>query len=412
MTYKQTLEYLFSQLPMYQRQGKKAFKKDLTNIKLLCNHFENPQSAFPSIHIAGTNGKGTVAHMLAAIFQSAGLRVGLYTSPHYKDFRERIKINGEYIAKRKVSSFVKKVKDQLDTIRPSFFEITVAMAFDYFRSEKVDLAIIETGLGGRLDSTNIINPKLSVITNISLDHQSMLGNTIRKIAREKAGIIKKRASVIIGERQPETTIIFTKVADQKKSRIYYAEDLIADPKRKRNKKQIVNPYERLNSRTAKAVISVWNNEKIGKHISAAKLSIGIKEYRSISNYIGRWQVLGIEPLILADSAHNEGGISLLVKQILESNHPSELHIVLGFVRDKPLDKVLALLPKESSYYFSHAKIPRALPAKDLKEQASSFNLKGKAYSTIASALKTAKKRAKRNEIILVCGSIFLVAEVL
>lgn len=412
MNYQQTLEYLYSQLPMYQRQGKKAFKKDLTNIKLLCKHFDSPQDAFPSIHIAGTNGKGTVAHMLAAVYQQAGLKVGLYTSPHYKDFRERIKINGEYIPKRKVTRFVKKVQDQIESVRPSYFEITVAMAFDYFRNEEVDLAIIETGLGGRLDSTNIITPKLSVITNISLDHQSMLGNTKNKIAKEKAGIIKKGVSVIIGEKQTETTNVFTKVAAKKNSKIYFAEDIIPKRKASNKKSPITNPYELLNSRTAIAAVSVWNNEKLGKQITASALKKGIRNYRTISNYIGRWQILSQDPIVIADSAHNEGGVSLLINQLLRSYQPVDLHIVLGFVKDKPLDKVLALLPNESSYYFCQAKIPRALPAKDLCKLALSFGLEGKAYLSSSQALRAARKQSNKKQLILICGSIFVVGELL
>jgi len=412
MIYQAAIDFLYSQLPMYQRQGKTAFKKDLTNIKLLSNEFENPERSFPSIHIAGTNGKGTVAHMLSAIFQSAGLRVGLYTSPHYKDFRERIMINGSYISKRKVSSFVSKVQAQIDTIRPSFFEITVVMAFDHFRNEQVDLAIIETGLGGRLDSTNIIMPVLSIITNISLDHQSMLGNTLRKIAKEKAGIIKKGVSVLVGEKQSETTAVFKKVAEQKKSKIYYAIDIVSEKKVETNDQKLRNPYEQLNNRTSRAAISIWNQEQLGKQISEQVLEKGIKNYRLISNYIGRWQVLDHSPIVIADSAHNEGGVSLLIKQLLEKNQPTDLHFVVGFVKDKPLDKVLRLFPDKAHYYFTRAKIPRALSPEDLKNQAGELGLKGKVYKTAKGALRSAKRNATANETVVICGSIFIIGEVI
>lgn len=412
MTYKETLDYLYRQLPMYQRKGKQAFKKDLKNIKLLCSHFGNPQTRFPSIHIAGTNGKGTVAHMLCAVFQSAGLKVGLYTSPHYKDFRERIKVNGSYISKRKVSRFTKSVKQQIEVIRPSFFEITVAMAFTYFEEEQVDIAIIETGLGGRLDSTNVITPKLSVITNISMDHQSMLGNTIKKIAKEKAGIIKRDVSVLVGERQADTIDVFTKTAAKKSSRIYFADQLSPLKKSDLGKGPLSNPYLKLNARTVRAAVSIWNLEKLGKHISQKTLSYGIKNFRSVSNYIGRWHVINQKPLTIADSAHNEGGVSLLINQLLKFSEAKKLHFIFGFVKDKPLDKVLDLFPKKASYYFCQAKIPRALSSKDLKSQAASYNLAGRDFKSVKGALRSAKSLANPADTIVVCGSIFVVAEIL
>lgn len=397
---------------MYQRDGKSAFKKDLRNIKLLCEHFDNPYEDYETIHIAGTNGKGTVAHMLAAVFQQAGLKVGIYTSPHYKDFRERIKVNGKYIGKRRVSAFTKKVRDQVDYIKPSFFEITVAMAFDHFKKEKVDIAIIETGLGGRLDSTNIITPKLSIITNISLDHQSMLGNTIRKIAKEKAGIIKKGVPVVIGERQQESEGVFTKMATKRSSKIYFAEDLKLKKLYKSDKLKFSDPYLPINSITAMAAIYVWNSQKLGIHISNQNLHDGILNFKSISNYIGRWHILQNKPLIIADSAHNEGGITLLIKQCLAYRNPEELHFVIGFVKDKSLDKVLRLFPSEASYYFCQAKIPRALPAKELQSLATNYALEGKAYKSVNFALNAAKQVANNSDLTIVCGSIFIVAEIL
>lgn len=410
MTYKESLDYLYSQLPMYQRQGKSAFKKDLTNISLLCEHFHDPHNGFASIHIAGTNGKGTVAHMLAAVFQEAGLRVGLYTSPHYKDFRERIKINGEYIPKRKVSRFVKLVKERVADIRPSFFEITVAMAFFYFKNEQVDLAIIETGLGGRLDSTNIITPQLSIITNISLDHQSMLGDTIREIANEKAGIIKKGVPVLIGERQVETTKIFEEAAIEKNAKIYFADDLDNGIGVEEGQKLIPNPYEAINSKTVRAAVAIWNKEKLGIRIGESMVNTALKSYKSTTNYIGRWEILNERPLIIADSAHNESGISILVNQLLKSYKPHNMHFVIGFVKDKPLNKVLSLFPTQSTYYFCHAKIARALPSQDLQRSASNYNLKGKTYASVKEAVSAAQSLAHKDNIVIICGSIFVIGE--
>lgn len=412
MNYKETLTYLFKQLPMYQRKGRSAFKKDLKNIKSLCKYFDNPQHEFDSIHIAGTNGKGTVAHILAAVYQSAGLKVGLYTSPHYRDFRERIKINGEYISKLKVTSFTKKVIDQVDQIKPSFFEITVAMAFDHFRNEEVDIAIIETGLGGRLDSTNIITPKLSIITNISFDHQSMLGNTLKKIAKEKAGIIKKGIPIVIGKNQKETDSVFRKTAKRKSSKIYFAKNLIKTKNKPTKSSQLKNPYLSENIRTAKAAIEVWNNHKLGKKITMKIKDKAIANFRVISNYKGRWQILSNDPLVIADSAHNEGGLSLLLKEISKKYDECQIHFVLGFVKDKELSPLLQKFPKGASYYFCNAQIPRALPSKDLKSLAEEQELYGKSYKTVRSALQAAKRRATKADIIVICGSIFVVSEII
>jgi len=402
MNYKETLSYLFSQLPMYQRQGKTAFKKDLKNIKLLCRHFGNPQEAFESIHIAGTNGKGTVAHILSAVFQEAGLKVGLYTSPHYKDFRERIKINGEYISKRKVSGFTKKVMK----------EISVAMAFDYFRNESVDLAIIETGLGGRLDSTNVITPKLSVITNISFDHQSMLGNTLKKIAKEKAGIIKKGVPVVIGKSQKETNEVFRTTAIKKSAKIFFAKNLIKTYKLKSKSTQIQNPYLQENILTALAAIEIWNKNQLGKKITKKNLDKAISHFRTISNYKGRWQILEEAPLVIADSAHNQGGLSLLIDTLLKHRAAEQVHIVLGFVKDKDLGPILDLFPKRASYYFCQAKVPRALSSDKLLDIAMKHRLRGKSYKSVRSALSAAKKRRKVDDVVVICGSIFVVSEII
>lgn len=397
---------------MYQRDGKSAFKKDLNNIKLLCDHFGNPHEYFDTIHIAGTNGKGTVAHMLSAVLQRSGLKVGIYTSPHYIDFRERIKVNGEFIDKRRVSAFTKKVINQTEHIRPSFFEITVAMAFVHFKREKVDIAIIETGLGGRLDSTNIITPKLSIITNISLDHQSMLGNTIKKIAKEKAGIIKKGVPIVIGERQKGSEGVFIKVAAKQSAEITFAEDLKIKNPINQQKTKLLNPYLTINSRTATAAIEVWNKHKLGVYISKDNLQQGLLNFATISKYIGRWQILQEKPLVIADSAHNEGGITLLISRILESYQADRLHFVLGFVKGKPLDRVLKLFPDQSNYYFSQAQLPRALPVKELSVQASKYKLRGNAYHSVMEAKNMAISKAHLDDLVIICGSIFVIGEVI
>ena len=429
MTYKQTLDYLYSQLPMFTRIGATAFKKDLTNTLALCAVLDNPHLKFPTIHIAGTNGKGSTAHLTAAILQAAGYKVGLYVSPHYKDFRERIKINGQYISKRYVQNFVKQNITHFEKIEPSFFEMTVAMAFDYFYTEGVDIAVIEVGLGGRFDSTNVITPLVSVITNISYDHTDMLGETLPEIAFEKAGIIKAQVPVVIGEEHIETRPVFEKKAREMNAPIYFAAQNIdiqtvssdfsktifkiksAHFKNLDNLEVgLSGDFQEKNVSTVVETISILNKYTPFKVPETALLE-GFKNVKSLVNFIGRWQVIGEKPTILCDSAHNEGGLKWVTQQ-LKSLTFNKLHIVLGFVKDKDLSKVLTLFPKEATYYFAKANIPRGLDAEILRGLAGAQNLKGKAYKTVKQALSAAKKSAKTNDLIYVGGSIFVVAEVL
>jgi dihydrofolate synthase / folylpolyglutamate synthase len=437
MTYKQTLDYLYSQLPMFTRIGASAFKKDLTNTLALCDALGNPQNAFPTVHIAGTNGKGSTAHMIAAVLQAAGYKTGLYISPHYKDFRERIKINGQYIAKKYVTDFVKQNIPHFERIQPSFFEMTVAMAFDYFSKEKVDIAVIEVGLGGRFDSTNIITPLVSVITNISLDHTDMLGTTLPEIAFEKAGIIKPQIPVVIGEIHAETRPVFEKKAAECDAPIYFAsQDIDIETVSNNFEKSILKinysnlnfpsfknleslgdlevglsgDFQEKNVTTVLETIPVLNKYSSFK-IDETALRTGLKNVKSLTNFIGRWQVIGENPTILCDSAHNEGGLSITLNQLKALNF-NNLHVVLGFVKDKDLSKVLTLFPDSASYYFAKANIPRGLDAEILRGMASEQNLGGRAYKSVKQALAAAKKRAQPNDLIFVGGSIFVVAEIL
>lgn len=437
MTYPQTLNYLYSQLPMFTRIGAAAFKKDLTNTLALCEVLGNPQNTFPTLHIAGTNGKGSTAHLLAAVLQAAGYKTGLYISPHYKDFRERIKVNGQYISKKYVKDFVKQNITHFEKIQPSFFEMTVALAFDYFYTEGVDIAVIEVGLGGRFDSTNIITPLVSVITNISLDHTDMLGTTLPEIAFEKAGIIKPHIPVVIGETHIETRPVFEKKALECQSPIYFASqdidietvssdfektvfkvaaNLFGEGATSANKFAttlevgLSGDFQEKNVATVLETVRIVNQYTPFK-IDETALQTGLKDVKSLTNFIGRWQVIGQNPTILCDSAHNEGGLSLTLKQLktLCFNH---LHIVIGFVKDKDLSKVLTLFPDKATYYFAKANIPRGLDAEILRGMASEHNLQGKVYKSVKQALAAAKKRAKVNDLIFVGGSIFVVAEIL
>ncbi len=445
MTYQQTLDYLYQQLPMFHRIGAAAFKKDLTNTLALCEILGNPQNTFPTIHIAGTNGKGSTAHMIAAILQAAGYKTGLYISPHYKDFRERIKINGDYIPKKYVKQFVENNKIHFEKIKPSFFEMTVAMAFDYFHNVEnensetgkgVDIAVIEVGLGGRFDSTNVITPLVSVITNISLDHTDMLGDTLPLIAFEKAGIIKPNVPVVIGEEQLETTPVFIEKAYSNNSPIYFASQNVdiqsvkdnstdfefstfdialknsfSDFKKLDNLKvNLSGDYQEKNVATVIETINILNHYTDFK-INANQLREGLSHIKPLTNFIGRWQVIGQNPTILCDSGHNEGGLTYVTHQLkqLIFNH---LHIVIGFVRDKDLSKVLKLLPQNATYYFAKADIPRGLDAQILRGMAAEHGLEGKAYSSVRNALTAAKRVAKADDLIYVGGSIFVVAEVL
>jgi dihydrofolate synthase/folylpolyglutamate synthase len=400
MDYKRSVEYLFQRLPMYQRSGIAAYKKDIGNIIKACKILNNPEKKIKTIHIAGTNGKGSTAHMLASILQEAGYKTGLYTSPHLKDFRERIKINGKTIDKKYIINFIKENQLEFEKINMSFFEFTVAMAFNYFTESKVDIAIIETGLGGRLDSTNIINPELSIITNIGLDHTNLLGNTIEKIAFEKAGIIKKNTPIIVGRKQHKTKEIFKSIAKEKNAKLYYNDNpknIITDVK---------GDYQNENIGTAIKAIEVlnWNisNEQINKGINNILKNTGLE---------GRWQKLSENPLTICDVSHNEDGIKNILRQI-EKTKFNKLHFIFGSVNDKVLTNIFKLLPKKAKYYFCAAKIDRALQTNILKQRAEEFNLYGDEFSSVNQAYINAKENASKDDLIFIGGSTFIVAEVL
>jgi dihydrofolate synthase/folylpolyglutamate synthase len=402
MNYQQTLDYLFSRLPMYQRQGAAAYKADIGNIVAASKHLENPHKKFKSIHIAGTNGKGSTAHMLASILQEAGYKVGLYTSPHLKDFRERIKINGKMILEKEVVSFVEENKIIFKEMNLSFFEFTVAMAFDYFAKEGVDIAIIETGLGGRLDSTNIINPELSIITNIGFDHINLLGNTIQKIATEKAGIIKENTPIIIGRKQKKTTEIFRKIAEEKNANIIYA------TQQKGYASDLKGEYQKENINTT--ITAIKQLQKQGWAITENDIEYGLLKTVANTQLSGRWQTLSSNPQIICDTAHNEDGIKEIAKQLSNLKY-EQLHIVFGTVNDKNLDTILSYLPKNAKYYFCNANILRAMKAEDLKQKAAKHQLKGRIFASVTEAIKCAKEDANAADVIFVGGSTFVVAEV-
>lgn len=423
--YTETLEWMYRQLPMYQRQGTSAFKKDLTNIFALCEGLGNPQHNLKYIHIAGTNGKGSVSHIIAGILQSQGYSVGMYTSPHYKDFRERIKINGEFISKRRVSTFINKHQALIEEVQPSFFEITVAMALDYFTAEAPDFVIMEVGLGGRLDSTNIITPLLSVITNISFDHQSMLGNTLAEIAHEKGGIIKTNVPIIIGQHQEETDSLFIKIANDRKSKLLFAEDIInlsvtnenpiyrslsikADGWDFEINTDLNGDFQLKNIITAFAAVNrLIIQEDI--YFDITKVIEQFKSLKTDTYFIGRWQILNNKPLTIADSAHNEDGIKHLIDQ-LEDIEYNQLHIVIGTVNDKDADKMLSLFPDQAKYYFCKANIPRGLDAHILQSKAENTHKFGKAYRSVKQAFAAARMSADDKDLIIIAGSIFVVAE--
>lgn len=406
MTYSETLHWMFEQLPMYQRQGKTAFKKDLTNTLAFTKALDNPEQKFKSIHVGGTNGKGSVSHMLAAVLQTAGYKVGLYTSPHLKDFRERIKINGEHIPKAYVIEFIAKHKRFLEAQKLSFFEMTVGMAFDYFAKEKVDIAVIEVGMGGRLDSTNILTPLLSVITNIGMDHMAFLGDTLEQIAGEKAGIIKANTPVVIGETLPETKPVFVKKAEAEHAPIYFAEALESPLPQC----DLLGSYQVFNLKTCLKSLEVL--QKTGNwSIPKTAIKKGLSEVRGITHFRGRWEILNDHPKTVADTAHNKEGLSLVLEQVLNENYKT-LHIVLGVVNDKELDSILPLFPTSAKYYFSKPNVPRGLEATTLCHKAKAFSLFGEAFTTVENALKAAQKAAQPEDFIYVGGSTFTVAEIL
>jgi len=406
--YSQTVEWMFQQLPMYQRIGVGAFKKDLTNILLFSEKLGNPHKSFKSIHIAGTNGKGSVSHMLASVLQEAGYKVGLYTSPHLKDYRERIRINGQEIPEEAVVDFIAENKYFLEKNHLSFFEMSVGLAFDHFQKEKVDMAIVEVGLGGRLDSTNIITPLLSVITNIGLDHTQMLGNTLEEIAVEKAGIIKPGIPVVIGENQPETKKIFTAMASERNSEIIFAEDMELEMASYAS--DLKGNYQQKNIRTVITAIQILQKNSRCS-LSEENLKNGILKVKSNTGLRGRWEILQNEPKVICDTAHNAEGLRYVMKQISNEKY-SKLHMVIGVVNDKDLSKILPLFPENASYYFCKPNVPRGMEAIILKAEAEKFNLTGDTYSSVEEAYQKALFNAKPADLIYIGGSTFSVAEVI
>jgi dihydrofolate synthase/folylpolyglutamate synthase len=404
MNYQETINWLFNQLPVYQLQGKSAYKEDLTNTILLANHLGNPEKHLKCIHVAGTNGKGSTSHLLASVFQEAGYKVGLYTSPHLKDFRERIKINGEDISEDFVTEFVAKNKQFFEANDLSFFEMTVGLAFEYFVKEETDINIIEVGMGGRLDATNIISPLISVITNIGFDHTQFLGNTLESIAFEKAGIIKKNVPVIIGEYTPETKNVFTKRAKETDSEIYFASDLIQET----HKSSLLGDYQIHNKKTVQQTIKVLQNQF---KISEENIKNGFQSVIKNTGLQGRWQQINENPKAICDTAHNSHGLKIVLNQIQKEKF-DELHIVLGVVNDKDLDEILPLFPKNAKYYFCKPNIPRGLDADILHQKAKDFHLNGKVYNSVSNAYQEAMKIANENDFIYIGGSTFVVAEVL
>ncbi|WP_431123287.1 bifunctional folylpolyglutamate synthase/dihydrofolate synthase [Flagellimonas flava] len=402
MTYEETLDWMFQQLPMYQQKGQVALKNKLDNILAFSEVLGNPHQKFKSIHVAGTNGKGSSSHMLASVLQEAGYKVGLYTSPHLKDFRERIRINGKKIGKKSVKKFIKKHKSFFEHHELSFFEMTVGMAFHYFAKKQVDIAVIEVGLGGQWDSTNIIVPEVSLITNIGLDHTHILGDTLEKIALEKAGIIKKEIPVVISERQPETEGIFNIIAAKKDSSISFAEDTTIE----NYKTDLLGDYQIKNIKGVVSALKVLKGFKIRKrHIRE-----GLKKVTDNTGLLGRWQVLGEHPYLVCDAAHNKEGLQLVLNQI--TLHKFEkLHMVLGFVNDKNLENILGLFPKKATYYFVTPNIPRGLAANNLRDTAKGFGLEGEAFDSVKKGLDQALEHAGKKDFIYVGGSTFVVAEV-
>lgn len=406
MNYQETINWMFNQLPMYQLQGASAYKKDLTNTHLLIAHLENPQEKLKCIHVAGTNGKGSTSHMLASILQEAGYKVGLYTSPHLKDFRERIKINGKDISEEFVTDFINEHKTFFESNDMSFFEMTVGLAFDYFAKEKVDIAVIEVGMGGRLDATNIITPLVSVITNIGLDHTQFLGNTLEAIAFEKAGIIKPNIPVIIGEYTPETKPVFLAKAKECNSEIYFADDLVSET----YSSDLIGDYQIHNKKTVLQTVKVLNEQNEFK-ITPENIKSGLLNVMKNTGLQGRWQQLREFPKVICDTAHNKNGLEIVLNQIQKEDFDT-LHIVLGVVNDKDLEEILPLFPKKAIYYFCKPNIPRGLDVVILKQKATSFELKGEVYNSVSEAYQKALKNAEITDFIYIGGSTFVVAEIL
>lgn len=430
-SYPEIIDFLYSQLPMFQRSGPAAYKDNLDNTLRLDEMFGHPHQSFKTIHIAGTNGKGSVSHMLASILQEAGYKTGLYTSPHLKDFRERIRVNGEMISEQAVVDFTLSYleKNKTEQLEPSFFELTVSMAFDYFRSMQVDIAVVEVGLGGRLDSTNIISPEVSVITNISFDHMALLGNTLPKIAAEKAGIIKSGVPVVVGESSDETNPVFEEFALKAQTSLEFADQTyctdysLLTPEGKqslyiRKNGELAYPdlqidltgiYQRHNVPTVLKTIDCMNQK--GWSLLENTVRMGLFKTVTNTGLMGRWQIIGNNPLIVCDTGHNPAGIKLVVEQINQTAWKA-LHMVIGMVNDKDQNEVLALLPEKAIYYFTKASIPRATNPEELAQKASQFGLNGNCYNSVREALSLAIKNADPNDLIFIGGSTFVVAEIL
>ena len=427
MNYNQCIDFLYSQLPMFQRQGAAAYKADLSNTIALMDMLDQPQKAFPAVHIAGTNGKGSSAHMIASVLQQQGYKTGLYTSPHLIDFRERIRVDGEMISEKAVIKFVEDYQEKFLPIQPSFFEITFGMALDYFRSQEVDIVVMETGMGGRLDSSNVVEPIVTLITNIGLDHTQFLGDTLEKIAVEKAGIIKNEVPVIIGEKQNEVRAVFENMANEKEAPLFFSADFVKLETRFSEKKlcfdvringrkkgvfciPLLGKYQEHNLRAVLATLYQLDaegsfplsDENIRKGLACVVKSTGI---------IGRWQILSEQPKVICDTGHNEDGLNYVIEQLKNEKY-KRLHFVLGMVNDKNIEKVLSLLPKNAIYYYCKADIPRGLPVKELETTAIKIGLSGKSFRSVKEAFEAAKEKADINDLIFVGGSTFIVAEVL
>ncbi|MBS1594336.1 MAG: bifunctional folylpolyglutamate synthase/dihydrofolate synthase [Bacteroidetes bacterium] len=420
MTYKEAVDYLLNQLPMFQRIGAAAYRADLGNITALSEILGHPERGTRFIHVAGTNGKGSVTHIIASILQAQGYKVGVFTSPHYRDYRERIKINGQLVTRPFITRFVNDNLEKFKAVNASFFEITTAMAFAYFQEKKVDYAIIEVGMGGRLDSTNIITPLLSVITNISFDHTQFLGNTLPLIAGEKAGIIKPHVPVVIGETHPETKDVFISTADKNNAPITFADKKIrlSDFKTeatgsvfsvggKTYKSDLTGDYQKKNIATGLAAIQQL--QAAGVKITDNAIAKGLKQVKTSTYFIGRWMVMSKKPLVIFDSAHNEGGIKELAAQLRKLSY-DQLHFVYGTVSDKDITHILSLLPKKAAYYFCKPDIPRGKDAMGLQQEAAAQKLKGAIYTSVKQAYKAALAKAGKNDLVVVSGSIFVVAE--
>lgn len=427
MNYAETLNWLYQQLPIFSRIGAAAYKKDLHNTVALCAFLQHPEKQFRSIHIAGTNGKGSTSHMLAAVLQAAGYKTGLYTSPHIHDFRERIRINGNMIPEDVVTSFVARMQGVCAEIQPSFFELTVAMAFDYFAKEQVDVAVIETGLGGRLDSTNVITPVLSVITNIGYDHMNLLGNTLPEIAAEKAGIIKQGLPAILGESNAETDPVFIAKAASEEAPLYFGHDLyqlvsaayegstqrIRVLNRRTQQTEtygldLLGTYQRNNIITVLSAIRLL--QAGGFNISQTQIEEGLQSVKSRTGIAGRWDVWRVSPTVIADVGHNADGIQKIIDQLQAQFPTQQQHFILGFVQDKDLGQVLPLFDPKQRYYFTQAQIPRALPHDELAKTAATFGLHGNHYAMVNEAMEAALTAADKADVIIVCGSFFVLAE--